>query len=267
MKKVRVRTLLRKKRDAEKIVMVTAHDAITAAYAEAAEVDVILVGDSLGMTALGFKTTINVTLEMMLHHAAAVARGASLPLLVGDLPFMSYKISEEQALRNAARMIQESGVEAVKIEGGAEMEPIIRRLVGAGLPVMAHIGLLPQSVHAQGGFRTQGRGEEAAERIINDARVLDEAGVFALVLEMIPPEIAAEITRTVSTPTIGIGAGPDCDGQVLVQSDILGMTDRKPFKFARRYAELFDCSTQALKRYASDVREGKFPGPENLPGG
>ena len=266
MKKVRVTTLRKKKSAGEKIAMVTAHDALTASVAQAAGLEVILVGDSLGMTALGFSTTLTVTLDMMVHHCAAVARGASTPLLVGDMPFMSYKISPEQAMANAARLIQDGGMEAVKLEGGAEIAPTIKRLVQAGIPVMAHIGLLPQSFHAQGGFRIQGREKGDADRLLADARALDEAGAFSLVLELIPPPIAAEISKAVSAPTIGIGSGAQCDGQVLVQADILGMTDRKPFKFVRRYADLYATSVKAMEAFAAEVRDGKFPGPENVPG-
>ncbi|MBI3735893.1 3-methyl-2-oxobutanoate hydroxymethyltransferase, partial [Candidatus Sumerlaeota bacterium] len=261
MKKVRVSTLREKKKSGEKIVTVTAHDALSAAIAERAGVDLILVGDSLGMTSLGFPTTIPVTMDMMVHHAAAVARGASLPLLIGDMPFMTYKISLDQTLANAGRFIQEGGMEGVKIEGGAEMASVIERIVQAGIPVMAHIGILPQSVHAQVGFKVQGRGEAEAERLLNDARALEQAGAFSLVLECMPPGIAAKISQAIAIPTIGIGAGADCDGQVLVFSDLLGMSDKKPPKFARSYANLYETSVKAIESYAADVRAKKFPGP------
>ncbi len=265
-KKVRVSTLRRMKAERRRITMVTAYDAITAALAEAAGLDVILVGDSLGMTALGLPTTLPVTLDMMLHHAAAVARGAVTPLLVGDMPFMTYKVSPEQALANAGRMIQEGSMEAVKIEGGKEMAPVVERLVEAGLPVMGHIGLLPQSIHAQGGFRVQGREAGEAERLEAEARALEAAGIFALVLEAMPTGIAERITRAVAIPTIGVGAGPACDGQVLVTTDLLGLTDKRIPKLARPYAHLFDDAVKALRAYAEDVRQGRFPGPENTYG-
>lgn len=265
MKKVRIFTLREKKRAGEKIAAITAHDAPSASLAETAGLDLILVGDSLGMTALGFPTTIHVTLEMTIHHCAAVGRGASLPFLVGDMPFMTYKVSAEQALTNAARIVQEGGMEAVKIEGGAEMAPTVGRLVQAGLPVMAHVGLTPQSYHAQGGYRVQGRGEEAADRLMADAKALEEAGAFCLVLELIPASVATRVTQALSIPTIGIGAGSGCDGQILVQSDVLGLSGRKPLKMVRQYANLHKDCVQALENYAREVRESKFPGPENVP--
>jgi 3-methyl-2-oxobutanoate hydroxymethyltransferase len=250
----------------EKIVMVTAFDALTAAYAEAAEVDIILVGDSLGMSVLGFKTTIDVTLEMMIHHCAAVARGASKPLSIGDMPFLTYKISPEEALRNAGRMVQEGGMAGVKLEGGAEIAPVVRRLVEAGIPVMGHLGLQPQSYHQQGGYRLQGADGEAADRIVRDARELEAAGAFSLVLELMPPSVALGVTQAVSIPTLGIGAGPHCSGQVLVLADILGLTDRPPFKMVRRYADVHAVSVQALRSFAADVRNQAFPAPENCIG-
>lgn len=265
-KKVRVSTLRQMKSAGRKIAIATAHDAPSAALVEAAGLDVILVGDSLAMTALGFATTIPVTLDMMIHHCAAVARGATIPLLVGDMPFMSYKISADQALVNAGRMIQEGGMEAVKIEGGAEMAPTTERLVQAGIPVMGHIGLMPQSFHAQGGFRVQGRGEGDLERLLNDARSLDQAGAFLIVLEAMPPSIAKAITSAVATPTIGIGAGKDCDGQVLVFTDVLGLTQGKLPKFARKYADLHSEAVKALQSFADEIRKGEFPGPENAYG-
>ncbi len=264
MKKVRVSTLREKKESGEKIVAVTAHDALTASAIQAAGADVILVGDSLGMTALGFPSTLNVTLDMMLHHCSAVARGASLPLLIGDMPFMTYKVTPEQALTNAGRMIQEGGMEAVKIEGGSEMTPVIEKLSEAGLPIMAHIGLLPQSVHAQGGFRVQGRKRKDADRLVRDAKAVQQAGAFCVVLEGMPSAIARRITESLRIPTIGIGAGKGCDGQILVVSDLLGMSGKRLPKFAKNYANLFDASVKALESYGIEVRAGKFPGPEHV---
>jgi 3-methyl-2-oxobutanoate hydroxymethyltransferase len=266
MKKIRVSHLRACKGGASRFAMVTAHDALSARLVEAAGVEAILVGDSLGMTSLGLPSTIKVTLEMMLHHAAAVARGASLPLLIGDMPFLTYKISPEQALGNAGRMIQEGGMEAVKIEGGAEMAPSVERIVDAGIPVISHIGLLPQSIHAQGGYRVQGRDEEDAERLVADARALEAAGAFALVLEGMPSGIARRITESVAIPTIGIGAGPHCDAQVLVFSDLLGLSPDKPPKFVRQYARLHENIVEALGAFARETREGKFPYPENTYG-
>lgn len=263
-KKIRVSTLREMKASGEKFVMVTAYDSLTASIAEEAEMEVILVGDSLGMTALGLRTTLKITLDMMIHHAGAVARGAKSALLVGDMPFMTYKISPEQALANAARMIAEGSMEAVKFEGGSEVAPMVSRLVEAGIPVMGHVGLLPQSYHAQGGFRVQGREEGDRERLLADAMALDEAGVFALVLEALPTPIADEITSTISAPTIGIGAGKGCDAQVLVFSDLLGLGKRRLPKFARQYADLRTEAVKGLKNFADDVRSGEFPGAENI---
>jgi len=263
-KKIRVSTIRAKKKSGEKITVVTAHDALTAAMAQAAGIDIILVGDSLGMTSLGFQTTLSVTLEMMIHHGAAVARGASIPLLVGDMPVMTYKISAEQAMMNAGRMIQDGAMEALKFEGGSEMAETVRRVVDAGLPVMAHIGLMPQSVHAQGGFRLQGKEEGDAERLLEDAKNLEEAGAFCIVLEAIPSAIAAKITQSISIPTIGIGAGAECDGQVMVISDILGLSGKTAPKLAKQYVNLYEPAVAALKHYISDIKQGKFPGPENV---
>lgn len=264
MKKIRVSTLREKKAAGERIVCLTAHDAITARWAELGGADMILVGDSLGMTSLGRPTTLEVTLDMMIHHASAVTRGASGPLLVGDMPFMTYKVSVEQALASCARMIQEGGMEAVKIEGGAEMAPTVERLVNAGIPVMAHIGLLPQSVHAQGGYRVQGKSEADAARLENDGAELERAGAFCVVLEAMPSPIAGRISRALVVPTIGIGAGVECDGQVLVIADLLGMTPGKLPKFARRYADFHKLAVEGVGAYAADVRAGDFPGPEQV---
>lgn len=266
MKKVRISTLRKMKEDGNRFAMVTAHDALSARLVEKAGIEVILVGDSLGMTALGFTTTLSVTLDMMLHHAAAVARCAQVPLLVGDLPFMTYKISHEEALRNAGRMLSEGGMEAVKVEGGREIAPVIERLVGAGIPVMGHVGLMPQSMHAQGGYRVQGRTEEDAERILVDARAVADAGAFSIVLEAMPISIGRKITEALTIPTIGIGAGPDCDAQVLVFYDLLGLTDRKLPKFVKRYADLFEPAAEGLRTYAEEVRSGQFPGEEHTYG-
>jgi 3-methyl-2-oxobutanoate hydroxymethyltransferase len=262
--KVRVTTLRQLKDAGKKISMVTAYDAITGHWADVAGIDVILVGDSLGNTALGYPTTIEVTMEMMIHHCAAVARGVHGAFRVGDMPFMAYKVSPEQALANCGRMIQEGSMEAVKMEGGEYLVPTVERLVQAGIPVMGHVGLLPQSFHAQGGNRIQGRDELEAARLLRDAKLLEEAGAFMVVLEGIPGSLAARITGELKIPTIGIGAGLDCDGQVLVLADLLGMSDRSLPKLARSYAHLFETATQAIRLYAEDVRQGRFPKPENI---
>lgn len=266
MKKIRVSHLRECKSRGEKFVIVTAHDALSARVVEAAEIEGILVGDSLGNTSLGFASTIPVTLDMMIHHAAAVSRGASLPLLIGDMPFLTYKISPEQALLNAGRMIQEGGMEAVKIEGGAEMAPVVERLVDAGIPVISHIGLMPQSIHAQGGFRIQGRDEEDAKRLVADARALSDAGAFAVVLECMPNGIARTITESIPIPTVGIGAGPYCDAQIIVYSDVLGLGTNKPPKFVKQYAQLYNVASDALRSFGQEARSGKFPFPENVYG-
>jgi 3-methyl-2-oxobutanoate hydroxymethyltransferase len=228
-----------------------------------AEIDVLLVGDSLGMVIQGLDSTLPVTVDEVVYHCRAVARGAPHALIVGDMPFMSYQVTPEDALRHAGRFLAEGGAQAVKLEGGASVAPTIRRIVEAGIPVMAHVGLTPQSVHAMGGFRVQGKTEEAAERILRDARAVEDAGAFALVLEGIPSDLAATITEELTIPTIGIGAGPACDGQVLVCYDLLGLTpDLRP-KFVKRYAEMYDEGVEAARRYAHEVRHGAFPAEEH----
>lgn len=264
--KIRITTIRARKSNPgavpQPILCVTAYDAITAAWADAAGMDLILVGDSLGNTVLGHETTICVTLDDMIHHAAAVARGSKRALRVGDLPFMTYKITAEQALTSAARLMQEGRVEAIKLEGGRELAPTIERLVRAGIPVLGHIGLLPQSIHAQGGYRVQGRDEESAQRLMLDALELQQAGCFAIVLEGIPAPVAQQLTQKLEIPTIGIGAGRHCDGQILVLADVLGMTDRSLPRFAKSYANLRTAAVDALRAYGDEVRAGGFPGEE-----
>lgn len=264
--KVRVTALRAMKEQSRRIAMITAFDALGGRWADAAGVDIVLVGDSLGNTALGLPSTIEVTLEMMIHHCAAVSRGVQRALLIGDMPFMTYKVSAEQALVNCGRLIQEGHMEGVKIEGGVEAAPTIARLVEAGVPVMGHIGLLPQSFHAQGGYRIQGRDEAGAERLLRDAHALEEAGAFSIVLEGIPSAVAAHITSEISIPTIGIGAGKECDGQVLVLADLLGMSAAPPAKLAKQYAHFYDEATAAITQYIEEVRSGDFPAPENTYG-
>jgi 3-methyl-2-oxobutanoate hydroxymethyltransferase len=243
------------------IVMVTAYDFPSALLADKAGADMILVGDSLGMTVLGFDSTLPVTLEQMLHHTAAVTRGAKRALVVGDMPFLTYQVTAEEALRNAGRFIAEAGAAAVKVEGGVEIAPTVRRIVDAGIPVMGHVGLTPQSVHALGGYRVQGKDVGAALRLLADCRALEHAGAFAVVLECIPAELAAIATRALSIPTIGIGAGASCDGQVQVLNDLLGMGDFTP-RHAKRYAEIGEAISFAIAQYADEVRTGQFPGEE-----
>jgi 3-methyl-2-oxobutanoate hydroxymethyltransferase len=243
----------------EKIPMVTAYDYPTARLAEAADIPMLLVGDSLGMVVLGYDSTIPVTMEDMLHHVKAVARGAKKALIVADLPFMTYHIDVAQALTNAGRMVQEGGAQAVKLEGGECVAETVRRVVSCGIPVMGHIGMTPQSVNAFGGYRVQGRGRREAAQLLRDAQALEAAGAFAVVLELLPTPLAGLLSRRLSIPTIGIGAGPDCDGQVQVLHDMLGMfTDFVP-KHAKQYAHLAQTIQEALAGYAREVREGCFP--------
>jgi 3-methyl-2-oxobutanoate hydroxymethyltransferase len=246
----------------ERISVLTAYDATFARLFDEAGIDVLLVGDSLGMVVQGLTSTLPVTQQEMLYHTRAVARGARRALVVGDMPFLTYQVSPEEALRHAGQFLQ-SGAHAVKLEGGVAMAPTIRRLLDVGIPVMGHVGLTPQSVNAMGGFKVQGKTEADAERVLADARAVEEAGAFSIVLEGIPEALAARITSALSIPTIGIGAGKACDGQVLVSYDMLGLTpDLRP-KFVKRYAELFDVAKAAAERYASEVKRGAFPGPEH----
>ena len=243
------------------LVMVTAYDAPGARVADAAGVDMILVGDSLAMVVLGYEDTLQVTIADMAHHTAAVARAKPAALIVGDMPWMSYHVSEADTVTNAAALIR-AGAQCVKLEGGAKRVPMVEALVDAEIPVMGHIGLTPQSMHAMGGFKVQGRGSEAALRLVDDAKALQHAGCFAIVIEGVPDEVAAMITDALEIPTIGIGAGPRCDGQVLVMHDLLGLEDRIVPKFVRRYAELKQLSVDAVSAYVSDVRGGTFPSAE-----
>jgi len=242
----------------EPLVMVTAYDAPGARMASEAGVDMILVGDSLAMVVLGYDDTLQVTVADMAHHTAAVARAKPDALIVGDLPWMSYHVSPAETVHNAAELIR-AGAQAVKLEGGRKRLPMIEALVDAEIPVMGHLGLTPQSVHAMGGFKVQGREQEAALRLVADAKALAHAGCFAIVLEGVPDQVAAMVTSAVDVPTIGIGAGPHCDGQVLVFHDVLGIEDRMAPKFVRRYADLKAQGVSALEAFAADVRTGAFP--------
>jgi len=249
------------KRKGERIPMLTAYDYPTARILDAAGIPMILVGDSLGTAVLGYDTTIPVTLADVIHHCRAVVRGTTRALIVADLPFMTYHTSQEEALRNAGRLIQEGGAQAVKLEGGATVAETVRRLVACGIPVQGHLGLTPQSVHQLGGHRLQGKTEQAARRLVEDARCLEEAGAFSIVLELIPAPLARTITQSLTVPTIGIGAGPFCDGQVQVLYDLLGMDPEFKPRHVRRYANLAEVIRGAVTGYLEDVREGTFPGP------
>jgi 3-methyl-2-oxobutanoate hydroxymethyltransferase len=246
-----------------KIVSLTAYDFSTARLVDEAGIHLVLVGDSLGMTMLGYENTLPVTMEAMIHHTAAVSRGVKHALVVADMPFLSYQVSAEQALLNAGRFIKEAGADAVKIEGGAFRTSTIRALVQNGIPVMGHIGMTPQSIRSMGGYKVQGNTSEAARQILDDAKAIEVAGVFAMVLEAIPANLAGNITAAVSVPTIGIGAGPNCDGQVLVIHDILGLYGEFKPKFVKRYADLGAEMKNAFAQYKKEVEDGSFPGPEH----
>src|SRR2546427_2807834 len=258
-RKVRAPDLTPMKARGERIVMLTAYDATMARLLDRAGIDVLLVGDSLGQVILGLETTIPVTLDAVIHHTRAVARGASRALVVADMPFLTYQVSAEEALRNAARLFQEGGAAAVKLEGGRPVADAVRRLTAAGLPVMGHVGLTPQHVHRLGGMRQQAREEEAAQELIRDALALEEAGAFAVVVEGVPDAVAEAVTSRLKIPTIGIGAGPHCDGQVLVCYDVLGLFDTFVPPFAKQYAQVGQQILNAVSHYSEDVRQGVFP--------
>lgn len=257
--KITTRIFRQKKKDGEPITMLTAYDYPTALAVDRAGIDAILVGDSLGMVVLGYPNTLPVTMEDMLHHARAVSRGAQFPLLIGDLPFMSYQVSVEQAVANAGRFLQEAGMDAVKLEGGIERAEAVRQIVAAGIPVMGHLGLTPQSVNQLGGFRPQARTSSAAKKLIDDAFALEEAGAFSVVLESVPARLAEWVSRKLAIPTIGIGAGLGCDGQVLVTHDLLGLFDRFTPKFVKQYASLHSVMADAFAGFKADVETRKFP--------
>jgi len=258
-RRVRAPDLCLMKERGERIVMLTAYDATMARLFDRGGVDLLLVGDSLGNVILGLDTTIPVTLEAMVHHTRAVTRGASRALVVADLPFLTFQVSPEQAMHNAARLFQEGGAAAVKLEGGSPVAETVRRLTEAGLPVMGHLGLTPQYIHHLGGMRQQARSDEAAQELITDALALEDAGAFALVLEAIPDAVAEAVTSRLRIPTIGIGAGPHCDGQVLVSYDVLGLFDAFVPPFAKQYAQLGQQILNAVSHYAEEVRQGVFP--------
>ncbi len=258
-KKITPVDIQKMKNEGKKITMLTAYDYPMALLEDRAEIDIILVGDSLGMTVLGYENTLPVTMEEMIHHTKAVNRGARYALIIGDMPFMSYNTSEREAILNAGRFMKEGGADAVKLEGGASVKDIVRAIVKAGIPVMGHIGLTPQTISMLGGFKVQGKDAKAAQKIIDDALSLEDAGAFSVLFEAIPAPIAKRITERLKVPTIGIGAGPHCDGQVLVIHDMLGLFDRFTPKFAKRYVNLSELILKVLESYREDVLNGAFP--------
>lgn len=263
MPEITTRTLLEMKAKGERIVALTCYDALFARLLDATGVDILLVGDSLNQVLAGAASTLSATLEQMIYHTTMVRRGAERAMVICDMPFLTYQISPEDALRNCGRAMKDSGCQAVKIEGGQAIAPTLRRLVDAGIPVMGHIGLTPQSVHALGGYRVQGRDDATAARLQTDASALEDAGAFAVVLELVPAPLASQITKALTIPTIGIGAGPACDGQVLVLHDMLGLNDQFSAKFVKKYAALAEDVREAARLFAAEVREGRYPGPEH----
>jgi 3-methyl-2-oxobutanoate hydroxymethyltransferase len=263
MPEITTRTLLEMKEKGERIVALTCYDALFARLLDATGIDILLVGDSVNQVLAGAASTLSATLEQMIYHTTMVRRGAERAMVICDMPFLTYQISPEDALRNCGRAMKDSGCHAVKIEGGQAIAPTLRRLVDAGIPVMGHIGLTPQSVHALGGYRVQGRDEATAARLQADAKALEDAGAFAVVLELVPAPLASQITKALTIPTIGIGAGPACDGQVLVLHDMLGLNDQFSAKFVKKYAALAEDVREAARLFAAEVREGRYPGPEH----
>ena len=262
-KKVTIGELQQKKDSGQKITMMTAYDYPMAGLVDEAGIDTILVGDSLGMVVLGYESTVPVTMDEMLHHCKAVSRGAKYGFIIGDMPFMSYHVSVEQAVENAGRFIKEAGCDSVKLEGGSDMVPVVNAVVKAGIPVCAHIGLTPQTATMLGGFKVQGKDAESARELVESARDLEAAGAFMIVMECIPDLLASRITETLTIPTIGIGAGNDCDGQVLVFHDLVGLFERFTPKFVKQYVNLSPMIKAALVQYKNEVEEGTFPGPEH----
>jgi len=261
--KVTISYLEQKVNEGRKITMMTAYDYPTASLVDQAEIDTILVGDSLAMVVLGYESTVPVTMDEMIHHCKAVRRGAKQSFIIGDMPFMSYHVSVEDAVKNAGRFIKEAGCEAVKLEGGSEMAPVVNAITAAGIPVCAHIGLTPQTATKLSGFKVQGKDAESANKMIQSARDLEDAGAFMIVLECIPDQVASKITETLKIPTIGIGAGKYCDGQVLVYHDLVGLFERFTPKMVKQYVNLAPMIREALIQYREEVEKGKFPGPEH----
>ena len=262
-KPVTTHDLLHMKAQGKRIVVLTCYDALFARLLDAAGVDILLVGDSVNQVLAGAETTLSATLDQMLYHTKIVRRGTQRAMVVCDMPFLTYQVSPAEAVRNCGRVLAETDCQGVKLEGGRSIADTVRALVDVGIPVMGHLGLTPQSVHALGGYRVQGRDERTAERLQDDARALEQAGAFAIVLELIPAPLASQITQSLTIPTIGIGAGPACDGQVLVLHDMLGLNDRFTAKFVKRYAALAEEVREAVQLYAAEVREGRYPGPEH----
>jgi 3-methyl-2-oxobutanoate hydroxymethyltransferase len=255
--------LLRKKREGKKITMLTAYDYPFAKIVDEAGIDAILVGDSLAMVVQGLDNTLSVTMDEMVYHTKIVSRAAKKSMVIADMPYLSYQVSIDEAVRNAGRFMKEADAQAVKLEGGREIEDVVRALTRAEIPVMAHIGLTPQALYKMGGYKVQGKTEEAAQRLIEDSRILEDAGAFSITLEAIPADVAGRITSALAIPTIGIGAGPQCDGQVLVIHDILGLFDRFLPKFAKRYTNLLEEASKAIGQYKDEVEKGVFPGKEH----
>ena len=262
-KKVTITDWQNKKRDGKKITMLTAYDYPMARLVDDAGIDSILVGDSLGMVVLGYESTVPVTMDEMIHHAKAVRRGTKYAFLIGDMPFMSYQVSSEEAIRNAGRFMKEAGCDAIKLEGGDEVLDTTKAIVNAGIPVLGHLGLTPQTISKLGGYKVQGKDAEAANKILQQALKLESAGCFAIVLECVPDKVAKMITEKLSIPTIGIGAGPDCDGQVLVTNDMVGLFDRFVPKFVKQYVKLSTLILDGLKKYKDEVEKGIYPDAEH----
>jgi 3-methyl-2-oxobutanoate hydroxymethyltransferase len=258
-----VQDLKERKAQGARVVALTCYDALFARLLDESGVDILLVGDSVNQVLAGAETTLSATLDQMIYHTTSVRRGTERALVICDMPFLTYQVSREEAIRNCGRVLAETGCHGVKLEGGQPIAGTVRALVDAGIPVMGHLGLTPQSVHVLGGYRVQGRDEATAERLQQDAQALERAGAFAIVLELIPSPLASRITKSLAIPTIGIGAGPACDGQVLVLHDLLGLNDRFNAKFVKRYATLSQDVREAVELYAAEVREGRYPGPEH----
>lgn len=261
--KITIQDFIKKKQTKKKISMLTAYDYPFARIVDEAGIDAILVGDSLAMVVQGLDNTLPVTMDEMIYHSRIVSRAATKSMVIGDMPYLSYQISIEEAIRNGGRFLKEGGSQAVKLEGGREVEEVVKALTKSEIPVMAHIGLTPHAIHRMGGYKVQGKTEEAALRLLEDAKILEDAGAFSMILEAIPAELARRITEELSIPTIGIGAGPFCDGQILVIHDVIGLFDRFVPKFVKRYANLKDDALSVIKQYKEEVDEGIFPGKEH----
>ncbi len=261
--KITISAIQKMKQSGEKISMLTAYDYSTAAIMDEEGMDIILIGDSLGMVVLGYDSTLPVTMEDMIHHTKAVSRAVKRAMVIADMPFLSYHTSVQDGMYNAGRLMKEAGAHGVKLEGGQEVADVVRKITSSGIPLMGHLGLTPQSVHQLGGYKVQGKDDKTARKLMEDARVLEEAGAFSVVLECVPAQLAGEISRALTIPTIGIGAGAECDGQVLVVNDMLGIFEKFTPKFVKKYAELNKDIRAAMKQYIDEVRGGAFPGKEH----